>query len=164
MSMIACSHVATNAQTHGGALDASQTDRESEGNRAAIKALLANERKAFRAAAMPINTTERKPQLQSWPADHAGSSSSSPTSAADMTSARLLDLLMLAPPRRTEAYPQAPHVQRLVPTTRSTADDYAHTWPTVPPYTFFAPTGSAYPGTIRCVPDYLGGQRCHQTP
>jgi len=35
---------------------------------------------------------------------------------------------------------------------------------TVPPYTVFAPVGSAYPDSIRCVPDALGGQRCRVTP
>jgi hypothetical protein len=37
-------------------------------------------------------------------------------------------------------------------------------WHTVPPYTLFTPTGSAYPGSIRCVPDSLGGQRCRTAP
>ena len=36
--------------------------------------------------------------------------------------------------------------------------------PVIAPYTFFAPTGSAYPGSIRCVPDYLGGSRCSVSP
>ena len=31
----------------------------------------------------------------------------------------------------------------------------------VPPYTFSAPSGADYPGTIQCAPDLLGGQRCH---
>ena len=35
---------------------------------------------------------------------------------------------------------------------------------TVPPYTVFTPAGSAYPGSIRCVPDSLGGQRCRTVP
>jgi hypothetical protein len=39
-----------------------------------------------------------------------------------------------------------------------------HAWPIVPPYTVFAPAGSAYPGSVRCMPDYLGGQRCHTVP
>jgi|SRR5690349_1245473 len=34
----------------------------------------------------------------------------------------------------------------------------------VPPYTVFTPAGSAYPGSIRCVPDSLGGQRCQTAP
>jgi hypothetical protein len=34
----------------------------------------------------------------------------------------------------------------------------------VPPYTVFTPAGSAYPGSIRCVPDSLGGQRCQTVP
>lgn len=35
---------------------------------------------------------------------------------------------------------------------------------TVPPYTVFAPSGSVYPGSIRCTPDALGGQRCRAAP
>ena len=34
----------------------------------------------------------------------------------------------------------------------------------VPPYTVFAPAGSGYPGSLRCVPDYLGGSRCSIGP
>ena len=34
----------------------------------------------------------------------------------------------------------------------------------VPPYTFFAPTGPTSPGSVRCVPDYLGGSRCSSNP
>lgn len=30
----------------------------------------------------------------------------------------------------------------------------------VSPYTYAPPLGSVYPGTLRCVPDMLGGQRC----
>jgi len=37
----------------------------------------------------------------------------------------------------------------------------AEPWPSVPPYTLSVPAGSVYPGTVRCVPDMLGGQRCH---
>jgi hypothetical protein len=36
--------------------------------------------------------------------------------------------------------------------------------PLIPPYTFYAPIGSAYPGSIRCMPDYLGGSRCSVHP
>lgn len=33
--------------------------------------------------------------------------------------------------------------------------------PGVPAYMVPAPIGSAYPGSSRCLPDLLGGQRCH---
>lgn len=36
--------------------------------------------------------------------------------------------------------------------------------PLIPPYTFYAPIGSAYPGSVRCMPDYLGGSRCSVHP
>jgi len=37
----------------------------------------------------------------------------------------------------------------------------AEPWPPVPTERLSAPAGSVYPGTIRCVPDLLGGQQCH---
>jgi hypothetical protein len=164
VSMIACSQVAIEGVTLKGASQASGSDRESERNLAAIKALLVRERQQFRVVLTPINRASGSP-LQAGPIDDVSASSSSPTSISKgMTSSHLLDLLSLAPHPRTEAYRQLPQAQGLAPTTRSTADYQTHDRPTLPPYTFYAPTGSAYPGTIRCVPDYLGGQRCHNSP
>ena len=33
-------------------------------------------------------------------------------------------------------------------------------WGVTPPYTVFTPVVPAYPGALRCRPDYTGGQRC----
>ena len=43
-------------------------------------------------------------------------------------------------------------------------DHQSFSFSPVPPYTVFTPAASAYPGSIRCVPDSLGGQRCHTVP
>ena len=164
-SMIGCSQFALDGMRHAGALQANGAEENSESNLPAIKALLASERQQFRAVFTPINRSDSKSPLQSSPADDVASSSASPTSSSeDLISAHLLRMFLVAPHPSTMASQQAPHVQRLVPTTRSSADYSPQDRPAVPPYTFFAPTGSAYPGIIRCVPDYLGGQRCHQAP
>jgi hypothetical protein len=83
----------------------------------------------------------------------------------------ILDLLFLAHPpslpRSHTAPSPAASLPRMQPTRPSKGLDYdphALSQPRVPPYTLFAPLGSAYPGSIRCVPDYLGGQRCHAGP
>jgi hypothetical protein len=161
--VIACSRVPIEGVTPEGASQARGADRESEGNLAAIKALLARERQQFRAVLTPINRASGSPS-QSGPAGDADSSSFSPAIAKEITTGHLLDGLFLAPHSRADAHRQWPQVQYLAPATRSTADYQTHNWPTAPPYTFYAPTGSTYPGTVRCVPDYLGGQRCHQSP
>ena len=60
--------------------------------------------------------------------------------------------------------------QRLLPSTRMDRSPYGRSNPyplnpsLVPPYTVFVPTGSFYPGSVRCVPDYLGGSRCSVRP
>lgn len=160
--IIGCSQVAPEGMRHEPAVQANGADENSESNLPAIKALLARERQQFRAVFTPINRAESKLPLQSSSTDDLAFSSAS-SSSEDVASAPLR-MLWLAPHSSATASQQAPQLQRLVPTTRSTADYSAQDRPVVPPYTFFAPTGSAYPGTIRCVPDYLGGQRCHNSP
>jgi len=41
------------------------------------------------------------------------------------------------------------------------AGSSAESWPPVAPYIHAASPAPVYPGTIRCVPDMFGGQRCH---
>jgi hypothetical protein len=165
VSMIGCSQFALEGVSREPAVQAHGADEQPESNLPAIKALLAGERQQFRAVLTPINRGGSRSLFQSSPTDDAAPSSASPTSRSeDLTSARHLHTLLLAPQPSTRASQQTPHVQLPVPTTRSTADYSPQDRPLVPPYTFFAPTGSAYPGTIRCVPDYLGGQRCHNSP
>jgi hypothetical protein len=164
VSMIGCSEFALDGMSHERASQANGGDLNSESNLPAIKALLARERQQFQAVSMPVNRADSKSPLQSS-ADEVASLSASPASSSeDVTSARLVRMLLPAPHPSTKTSQQAPQVRPLVPTTRSTADYSPQDRPAVPPYTFFAPTGSAYPGTIRCVPDYLGGQRCQNSP
>jgi hypothetical protein len=126
--------------------------------------LLARERQQFHAVFTRINRAESKLSLQSSSTDDPASSSASPTSSSEEVASAPLRLLLTAPHLHATASHQALQVQVPPPTTRSSADYSPQDRPLVPPYTFFAPTGSAYPGTIRCVPDYLGGQRCHNAP
>ncbi|WP_447978317.1 hypothetical protein [Candidatus Nitrospira bockiana] len=72
----------------------------------------------------------------------------------------------IEPPPKSE-----PPAKRAVPKRRKPSspsvrpgDQSAAAGPVVPAYTIHAPVGSAYPGSIRCVPDAAGGQRCHATP
>jgi hypothetical protein len=167
VSMIGCSEFALDGMSHERAFQANGADLNSESNLPAIKALLARERQQFRAVSMPVNPVNRvdsKSLLQSSEDEVASLSASPASSSEDVTSAGLVRMLLLAPHPSTKTSQQAPQVRPLVPTTRSTADYSPQDRPAVPPYTFFAPTGSAYPGTIRCVPDYLGGQRCQNSP
>jgi hypothetical protein len=162
LSTIACGHVATERVTHRGASQPGESHREVDsGNLAAIRALLAEERKQFRPVSMPIGEMGSQSSSQSWLPDV-----SSPIPIfEERASVRLLDLPRPASRTKTEPHQHPPQVQRLQPTTRSAADEPTHHyWPAVAPYTFYAPTGSAYPGAIRCVPDFLGGQRCHNAP
>jgi hypothetical protein len=146
--VIACSQVPIEGVTPEGASQARVADRESEGNLAAIKVLLRRERQQCPAVLTPINRASGSP-LQSGPADDAGSSSFFPTSIAkEITSSPLLDRLFLVPHSRVEAHQPWPQVQHFAPPTRSIADYQTHNWPTVPPDTFYAPTGSAYPVTV----------------
>lgn len=162
--MIGCSEFARESTRHEPALQANGAEETSKGNLPAIKALLDREREQFHAVSTPIHKTDGRPSLQSSPADDVASSSASPTSTSENLTSDRLRMLLVTPHLTTKAFQQAPQVLRLVPPTRSSADTSPQDRPAVPPYTFFAPVGSAYPGTIRCVPDYLGGQRCRSSP
>jgi len=78
---------------------------------------------------------------------------------------------LLSPAKPPNALPQPSSRLRLDlgigpmnPYRPQSLDFQPSSWSTVPPYTIFTPTGSAYPGSIRCVPDSLGGQRCRTAP
>lgn len=165
VSMIGCSQFALEGLRHERAVPANGAAEQSESNLPAIKALLAGERQQFRAVFTPINRADSPVATPVVAPDDVTSSSSSPiVRVEDLTSAHLLRMFLVAPDLSAKASQYAPHVRPLVPTTRSSADAPSQDRPAVPPYTFFAPTGSAYPGSIRCVPDYLGGQRCRNSP
>lgn len=164
VAMIGCSQFTLEGLKHEPAFQANGADERSESNLPAIKALLARKRQLFSTVFTRINTAESKVSLRSSSPGDLASSSASPTSSSEEVASAPLRLLLPAPNPSTTASRQALQVQVPAPTTRSLADYSPQDRPLVPPYTFFAPTGSAYPGTIRCVPDYLGGQRCHNAP
>lgn len=135
----------------------------SETNLPAIKALLAQERQQFSPVMTPMSTGHSESRLPSSAGhDMAASSESALSRHQDLT--RLAPTLLLTPSLSTTASPGAERIQIPRPATRSSADYSPQDRSLVAPYTFYTPTGSAYPSTIRCVPDYLGGQRCHNSP
>lgn len=165
VSMMGCAQFAVRSVTPERASQPNRQDGNPGSNLPAIKAVLAGERQQFRPVPPSISGAESVSPPEWSSADQVGDASSFPTARSeDVTPARLLGLLLPPSHPMTESSQRAPYVQRLEPTTRSAADYSLRDWPVVPPYTFLAPTGSAYPGTIRCVPDYLGGQRCHSAP
>jgi hypothetical protein len=136
---------------------------DSETNLPAIKALLAQERQQFSPVRTPMSTGRSQSRLSSSAGDDMATSSESALSRhKDLP--RLGATLLLPPSLSTTASQGAERIQIPRPTTRSSADYAAPGRFSVAPYSFYAPTGSAYPSTIRCVPDYLGGQRCHNSP
>jgi hypothetical protein len=136
---------------------------DSETNLPAIKALLAQERQQFSPVRTPMSTgRSHSPLSLSAGDDMAASSESALSRHKDLP--RLLPNLFVTPSLNSTASQAAGLIQIPRPTTRSSVDYAPQDRFSVAPYTFYAPTGSAYPGTIRCVPDYLGGQRCHNSP
>jgi hypothetical protein len=134
----------------------------SETNLPAIKALLAQERQQFSPVRTPMSTgRSHSPLSLSAGDDMAASSESALSRHKDLP--RLLPNLFVTPSLNSTASQAAGLIQIPRPTTRSSVDYAPQDRFSVAPYTFYAPTGSAYPGTIRCVPDYLGGQRCHNS-
>jgi len=135
----------------------------SETNLSAIKALLVQERQQFSPVRTPMSTGCSESRLSSSAGDDMARSSESALSRRkDLI--RLVPTLLEAPYLGTTASQGTGRVQIPRPTTRSSAYYSPQDRSSVAPYTFYAPAGSAYPGTIRCVPDYLGGQRCHNAP
>ena len=135
-----------------------------ETNLPAIKALLAQERQQFSPVKTPMSTGPSQSRLSSSFAGNDLAASSESVLSRHKDLPRGLPNLFVNPSLSTTASQAAGLIQIPRPTTRSSADYLPQDHSSVAPYTFYAPTGSAYPGTIRCVPDYLGGQRCHNSP
>lgn len=129
------------------------------GNLAAIKALLARDREQFGHASSLLTRKPHEPFDQTT--SMLSSANPSDVGSSDQITSAVRHGLFLIPPQHTQHH-QATSVQRL-PTQQSSPDYRMHQPPLMPPYTVYAPVGSVYPGSIRCVPDYLGGQRCHNT-
>jgi hypothetical protein len=137
---------------------------DSETNLPAIKALLAQERQQFSPVRTPMSTGRSQSPLSLSAGDDMAAASSESALSRHKDLPRLGATLLLPPSLSTTASQGAERIQIPRPTTRSSVDYAPQGRFSVAPYTFYAPTGSAYPGTIRCVPDYLGGQRCHNSP
>jgi hypothetical protein len=137
-------------------------DDEGEKNLAAIRALMATERE--RASLASESNDKPQPKSDSYwvPPDWLSSYFSSRPSAgqgSDLSSEYVAPSSSARSPRRTapgDVTAKIPWFPK--PSSRGTE---AEPWPRVPPYMVSPPGGSVYPGTIRCVPDSLGGQRCH---
>lgn len=140
---------------------ARQSEDEGEKNLAAIRALLSEERQ--RALSPPESEDKRRPQPEAglWPPDWLASyfmPKRSSVEQSDFTSVYLPP--SSASPSKHRTAPSAVTVKIPWVTAPSSRGYEAEPWPPVPTYTVPAPIGSAYPGSIRCVPDMLGGQRC----
>lgn len=163
ISITACTRIGSTIIPGGVVTYGSESDLNADqGNLAAIKALLARDREQFGRPSGTATGKAIEPFHQATPMPSYQSKQSDVVSSNEIIVA-FPDGLFLIPHQTTEHHRQVPQVQR-IPAQRSSPDYRTHQPPPVPPYTSYAPIGSVYPGTIRCVPDYLGGQRCHNTP
>lgn len=144
-------------------LSTMQSDDDAQKNLAAIRAMLAEQRQ--RAPLPPDSIHEPKPEpgSPSWPPDWLASYFL-PKGSSGQESDRTSLLYMAPPPSSLSKRRAAPQDFTIkipwVPEPPSRGSE-AEPRPPVPAYTSPAPIGSAYPGSTRCVPDLLGGQRCY---
>lgn len=142
-------------------LSAMQSEDEGEKNLAAIRALLSEERQR---ALFPLGSgNNRTPDSEvfSWPPDWLASyftPTRSPAQRSDFGSVSVAP--SSSSPSRHRTAPGDVTVKIPWVTAPPSRGIEAEPWPRVPAYTSPAPIGSAYPGSVRCVPDMLGGQRC----
>jgi len=162
LSLLGCAGFNLGGPADLSELSTTQSEDEGEKNLAAIRALLVKERQrtSFPSESDDIQKTERK--SFSWPPDRLSryfSPSLSSGEGSSLTSMSVGPSSSALAARRTASgniTAKSPWVPRL-----SSRSFGAEPWPLVPPYTISAPVEPVYPGTIRCVPDMLGGQRCH---
>jgi hypothetical protein len=163
ISITACSKVGSTTIAGSAVMDESDSGMNADcGNLSAIKALLARDREQFgrssnTSAGKAVEPFHQAPLMSLHPANGSELAFSKETTSAFPNG------LFLLPSQTAQHHLQVSQVQR-IPTQRSSSDHRIHQSPPVPPYTMYAPLGSVYPGAIRCVPDYLGGQRCHNMP
>lgn len=138
-----------------------QSDDEGQKNLAAIRAMLAEERQRSSLTAGSSDKRSSELATLSWPPDWLSS-----YFLPKRLSREELDLATVQAPApsssrsmRKAAYPDS--IVKVPRGTDPPARGYeAEPSPPVPAYTVPAPIGSTYPGSARCVPDLLGGQRC----
>jgi hypothetical protein len=161
-----CAMMDREEPVQGSGMAALGSDNEAEQNLAAIRALFPQRGKPT--APAPESREKRSPEsdVPPWPPDWLSAYLSLPQSSdqgADLSSvsvpssssssSSLFSKPRVVSPNRRVKIPQA-----MTPYPRSSETASP---PPVPAYTVPAPIGSAYPGSSRCVPDSLGGQRCH---
>lgn len=146
----------------GSRMSALQSDDEAEQNLATIRALFPEQRK--RSSSVPDSSDKRSSEsdASAWPPDWLSQYFSSERSSGQES-----DLLSAYGPSASSSpsNPRAvrPDVTVKIPRaiTPSPHSSQIEPTPRVPAYTVPAPIGSAFPGSSRCTPDLLGGQRCH---
>lgn len=163
--LLGCAGLDMDEPAQVSALSGTLSDDEGEKNLAAIRALVSAERQGASPASELSDQPKREPDLYWVPPDWLSSYFSSRRSSGQESD---LSPEYVAPssssssslPRRrkpsgdiTVKIPRVPKP--------SSRDPEAESWSHVRPYIFSAPAGPVYPGTMRCVPDTLGGQRCH---
>jgi len=144
-------------------LSVTQSDDEGEKNLAAIRAMLAKEcqRTSFtpESGDKPKSERESSSWLPDWLSQYFSPGRSSGEESALSSEYDASSSSALSTRRRTASgniTAKSPWVPKSY-SHGSEAEPLSH----VPPYILSAPVGSVYPGTIRCVSDMLGGQRCH---
>lgn len=152
MIMMGCAALGTD-QTRE--LDANELERQ-EGlkNLAAIREIMASWPRQQDQSASPI----------SKPDENHRNDSAGVIPQVYETDKAVEPLSLFAIPKREPAQPQPFQIRPPLSRPQNYTDSRVLNPPLIPPYTFFAPIGSAYPGSIRCMPDYLGGSRCSVHP
>jgi hypothetical protein len=162
LPLYGCAVMDKEESVQGSGMAVLQSDNEAEQNLAAIRALFPQREKPTAPASGSRERRNSESDVPPWPPDWLSAYLSPPQSSdqgTDLSSvyARSSPSLLskprvVSPDRRVKI----PQVMTPYPRSSETASP-----PPVPAYTVPAPIGSAYPGSSRCVPDSLGGQRCH---
>jgi hypothetical protein len=146
-----------------------QPGEEGRKNLEAIRSILSSDPYRSYRSSSPISDkvqtmgtiTTRSPETAVWPPDWTTAFFGSPSTDQSLVERRLPYLVhpsgRIAPSRSS-----AQDLKVIIPwkPTRSPFIQPAEPFHPVPPYFHPAPVGPMYPGTVRCVPDFFGGQRC----
>jgi hypothetical protein len=130
-------------------------------NLEAIRALLAEQRQRQAAGVESRSEGNREQESSSWPPDWLASFfSQTPTDMSALDRGALYAPATSPMPRgsRMSSADVTAKTPWVPPSARGSEVEPGRM---VPAYTIPAPGGSGYPDRIRCVPDLLGGQRCH---
>ena len=143
-------------------MSALQSDDEAEQNLATIRALFPEQRIRSSSVSDSSDKLSSESDAPAWPPDWLSQYFSSERSSGQES-----DLPSVYGPSASSS-PSKPRAVRPDVTVRipraitpSPHSSQIEPTPRVPAYTVPAPIGSAFPGSSRCTPDLLGGQRCH---